>query len=515
MIDPRTPVVVGVGQVNQRAAAGEARSPVQLFADAARLADGEAGGLLASTDTVATVLIGSWRYANASVAVARELRIEPRSTVVSSLGGNSPQLLLNEMAADILAGERDVVLVGGGEVLHGRRVARAAGVELEFERNDDPPYSTVIGTDKAGTNDVENAHRASAPTQLYPLLETALRGRARRTVDEHQHHIGRLWSHFAAVSADNPYAWTQRAYTAAQIITPTPDNRMINFPYTKRMNANVHVDQAAAIIVTSYERARAAGVADDALVFMHSGADANDHWFVSDRAWLGESVAMGLVARAALDAAGIGVDDVARFDLYSCFPSAVQLAMDSMGLPGPDGGDDRPLTVTGGLCFAGGPLNNYPTHGVARMVEMLRADPGSFGLTTGLGWYATKHSCGAWSTRPPRVRFARVDPVAIQAIVDATPSRRCLGAYSGDATVEATAVPVDRDGAPTLGVVVALTDAGDRVWANVADVDAMHSMMADAWENRRVTIRAGASANGEPDRGEPDRGEPNHVESIA
>lgn len=492
MIEPRTPVVVGVGQVNQRVSEGGTHSPVQLFADAARLADAEARGLLAATDTVAAVLIGSWRYADAGAAVSRELGIEPRSTVVSSIGGNSPQLLLNEMGSAILAGERDVVLVGGAEVLHGRRMARRAGTDVAFERTDDPRCTTVIGSDKAGTNGIENAHRATAPTQLYPLLETALRGRAGRTIDDHQQHIGRLWSYFAAASAENPHAWSRVAYTPTEIITPTPDNRMINFPYTKRMNSNVDVDQGAALIVTSYERARAAGIADEALVFLLAGADATDHWFVSEREWLGESVGIGAVVRDALGAAGLGVDDVARFDLYSCFPAAVQLAMDSIGLCGPDRGDERPLTVTGGLCFAGGPLNNYPTHGVARMVELLRADPGSVGVTTGLGWFATKHSCGVWSTTPPRARYVRVDPATTQRKVDATPSRHCHASYSGVATVEATSVPVDRDGNPTLGVIVALTDTGERVWANVLDGDAMRSMMTEAWENRRVTIRAGS-----------------------
>jgi acetyl-CoA C-acetyltransferase len=507
VIEPRTPVVVGVGQVNQRAGRDAVRSPVQLFADAARLAGDEARGLLGSVDTVATVLIGSWRYPDPGAAVARELRIEPRSTVVSSIGGNSPQLLLNEMGSAILAGERDIVLVGGAEVLHGRRKARAAGAEVAFEHTDDPRCATVIGSDRAGTNHIENAHRASAPTQIYPLLETALRGRAGRTIADHQQHIGRLWSHFAAASAANPDAWSRVAYTPEEIITPTTDNRMINFPYTKRMNANVDVDQGAALIITSYERAHAAGIADDALVFLLAGADAHDHWFVSERAWLGESVGIGAVVHDALGAAGLGVDDVARFDLYSCFPSAVQLAMDSIGVVGPDRGDERPLTVTGGLCFAGGPLNNYPTHAVARMVELLRADPGSVGVTTGLGWYATKHSCGVWSTTPPRAGYVRVDPATTQRKVDSTPSRHCHATYSGSATVEATSVPIDREGTATAGVVVALTDAGDRVWANVLDRDAMQSMMTDAWENRRVTIRA-ASASGEPNLVEPNLGEP-------
>jgi acetyl-CoA C-acetyltransferase len=267
------------------------------------------------------------------------------------------------------------------------------------------------------------------------------------------------------------------------------------FPYAKRMNSNVHVDQGAALLLASYKTARSAGVPDDQLVFLHAGADAHDHWWFSERASLAAAPGIGVVVHAALEAAGIGIDDVARFDLYSCFPAAVQLAMGAIGLTGPDGGDSRPLTVTGGLCFAGGPLNNYVTHSIARMVEVLRADPGSFGLTTALGWYATKHSAGVWSTTPPANGFRRVDPATTQAAVDATPARRALAAYEGVATIEATAIPVDRDGSPTIGLVSSLTDAGERVLANVHDRELASAMMHEAWEGRRVTIHAADGTN--------------------
>src|SRR5206468_1855371 len=138
-------------------------------------------------------------------------------------------------------------------------------------------------------------------------------------------------------------------------------------PYTKRMCANIDVDQGAAVLLCSYAAARAAGVPDEQLVFLHAGADASDHWFVTERPALGRSIAIGAAVHDALGAAGLGVDDVARFDLYSCFPSAVELALDSIGIAGPAAGDARPLTVTGGLCFAGGPVNNYSTHGLAAM----------------------------------------------------------------------------------------------------------------------------------------------------
>jgi acetyl-CoA C-acetyltransferase len=497
MIDPRTPVLAGVGQCEQRLPPNEAASPIDLFARAAREADADAGGgLLARADTVATVAIVSWPYPDPSRLAAQALGIEPRHTVVSTTGGNSPQMLLNELAARIQRGECDVALVGGAETIHTRwRARREPRTDIGWPVDDGPACRDVIGIEEPGTDQWEMAHQLVAPTNVYPLFETALRAEAGRTVAEHQQAVGALWSRFAEVSAGNPHAWSRQAFTADEIATASPDNRMVVFPYTKRMCANIDVDQGAAVLLCSYEAARAAGVADDRLVFLHAGADAHDHWWVSTRASLARSVAIGVIVRAALDACGLGIDDIARFDLYSCFPSAVQMAMQSIGIAGPLGGDARPLTVTGGLGFAGGPVNNYPTHAVAAMAEQLRADPGSVGLTTALGWYVTKHSVGVWSTRPPERGYARVDVSSTQSAVDAQPARVAAGAYSGSVDVEATAVVMQRDGSPASAVLAGLAPDGRRVLAITDEPDAMLSMTEKPWEGTRVSVRTDDTNN--------------------
>jgi acetyl-CoA C-acetyltransferase len=236
-------------------------------------------------------------------------------------------------------------------------------------------------------------------------------------------------------------------------------------------------------------------VPDDRLVFPLAGADAHDHFFFSERESLAASPGIAAAGRAALEAAGIGVDDVARFDLYSCFPSAVEIALDALGLPGPDRGDPRPLTVTGGLAFAGGPANNYPTHAIAAMVDACRRDPGSVGMVSALGWYVTKHSIGVYSTTPPENGFELVDPARVQEQVDALPGRQTAGAYEGSATVEATAVVVERDGTPSVAIVSTLTPDGRRALANTRDQDAMQDMTEKAWEGRTVKLRTDGTVN--------------------
>ncbi|MCU1426801.1 MAG: acetyl-CoA acetyltransferase [Actinomycetia bacterium] len=488
MLDPRTPVIVGVGQLSQRSVPAAARSPIDLLEDVARVAGDDAGyGLFKRVDTVAVVQIVSWPYPNAAAFVARRLGLEPRSTVMSTVGGNSPQLLLNEMGQRILEGRADVVLLGGAEAMHTRwRARREPRTHLDWETGDDEPCRDVIGDDRPGVSDYELAHGAAAPTLVYPLFETALRAAAGRDIATHQQAVSELWSTFAAVAADNPNAWSRTAYTPEQIRTVTPENRMVAFPYPKLMCSNIDVDQSAALLLCSYGTARAAGVADDRLVFLHAGADGHDHWFVTERDTLHDSPGIGTVVRDALDAAGVGIDDCARFDFYSCFPSAVQLAQRALNLKAPSEGGDRPLTVTGGLGFAGGPVNNYPTHAIARMVELLRADPGSFALTTALGWYATKHSAGIWSTTPPRERFVRVPHETTQARIDALPRRAVAGMLDGAMTIEATSVAVERDGTPSSAIVAGLTGDGRRGLATTRDTGVMTSMMSEAWEGRTI-----------------------------
>ena len=416
-----------------------------------------------------------------------------RRTVTSTVGGNSPQLLVNTLAPRIEAGDADVVLLGGGECVYTRwRARREPKAWLAWPRSEDPPCADVIGDDRPGSSDDELAHGAAAPTSVYPLFETAIRARAGRTVEEHQQAVGELWAPFSTVAASNPHAWTRHAWTPEEIRTPSPDNRVVTFPYLKRMCANIDVDQAAALLLCSYETARAAGVPEDRLVFPRGGADGHDHYFVSERDRLDTSPALGLVADAALHAGDTERDAVARFDLYSCFPSAVEVARSALGL---DGHDDRPLTVTGGLAFAGGPANNYPTHAIAAMVDACRADPGSLGLVTAVGWYLTKHSAGCYSTTPPSDAFRRVDPRHVQRRVDGGPRRTPAGAYTGPATVEATSVLVERDGTPSLAILSTLTPDGRRALANSRDGDAQTDMTRVPWEGRSVTLRTDATIN--------------------
>jgi len=500
-LSPRTPVIVGVGQTLQRSDdLSTVHEPIDLLADAARAAERDAGAtrsLVDALDTIAVVQMVSWDYPDPGSLLGRRLdAAHVRRTMTSTTGGNSPQLLVNTVAAEIAGGRCDAVLIGGAECVHSRwRARRDPKVWFDWTVDEAPRCVEVVGDDRPGSSAYEDANAANAPTMVYPLLETALRHAAGRDIESHQRFVSELWSTFAAVAAQNPAAWSRDAWSPEEIRTVGPDNRMVTFPYTKRMCANIDTDQAAAIIVCAYETAVDLGVPSDRMVFPLAGADAHDHYFFSERDRLDRSPAVRAASTAALDAVGIGLDDVARFDLYSCFPSAVQITMGSLGLVGPAGGDARPLTVTGGLGFAGGPANNYATHSIARMVEELRADPGSIGFVHALGWYMTKHSVGVYSTTPPTGSFASVDSRALQVEIDALPRRDPAGAYARSATIEATAVAMDRDGSCSYAIVSLLAPDGRRVLAATRDADTMTSMTRETWEGRTVAVTTDGTVN--------------------
>ena len=375
-------------------------------------------------------------------------------------------MLVNRLGAAILAGEHDVVLVGGVECMYSRRRARRIDPKawLDWTQADDPPCPNVVGDARPGIEPVRDGPPRARADAGVPAVRDRDPPRRRATPSTRTSaRSASLWSHLAAVAARNPYAWSPTAYTPDEIREPSADNRMACFPYTKRMCANLDVDQAAAFVLCSYEAAVAAGVAPDRMVFPHAGADAHDHYFVTERASLGASTAIGIAGRAALDAAGLALDDVARFDLYSCFPSAVQLALASLGLAGtdrrrrPPDHRDRRAAVRG---RPGQQLRRPLDRGDGRGL------PAGSGLASGSSPRSagTPPSTASASTRrePPPAGFRAVDPAETQRAVDAGPRREPAGLVDGDGTVEATSVAFDRDGTPTIGILSVLLPDGRR-----------------------------------------------------
>ncbi len=490
-LDPRTPVLIGYGQVNHRDDIDPGKrsiEPVDLMAAAARQAAD--ARVIEAVDSVRVVNILSARYRDPGLLLGQRIGAGDFTTLYSPIGGNVPQSLVNQACLDIARGSARLVLLAGAETWRTRTGLRAQGGKLAWTVQDDSvPMAELTGEDVPMAGDVQTRIGLALPAYVYPLFEQALRIANGESVDHHLTRVGELWARFNAVAVGNPHAWIRTPVTAEEITRPGPRNRMISWPYTKLMNSNNMVDQGAALVLTSAEQATRLGVPADRWVFPHAGTDAHDTFAVAERDELHRSAAIRIAGARVLELAGLRIDDIDYVDLYSCFPSAVQVAAAELGLACDDGA--RPLTVTGGLTFAGGPWNNYVMHAIATMAELLVANPGRRGLITANGGYLTKHSFGVYSTTPP-TEFRWEDS---QTAVDREPTRKAAVGWEGVGTVESWTTPFDREGQPEKAFVAVRTPDGARALAVITDAAATQVSVREDLAGAEVAVTADGTAS--------------------
>jgi acetyl-CoA C-acetyltransferase len=453
--------------------------PVDLIAGALRRAAEDAGmtdAILAAADAIWTVQMLSWRYTNPAALVARRVGASPRDTGMSPMGGNEPQVLVNQACRAIAAGELDVVLIGGAEAWRSRQAT--GGKELGWTPlgEGQPEPARLTGEEAPLNHPAEMARQILMPTQVYPLFEQAFRHARGRSIENHMRTVSEMWARFSEVAASNPHAWIQKAMTAEEIRTPSATNRWISWPYTKVMNSNNAVEQGAGLVVMSAGKAESLGIPRDRWVFPWAASEAHDTYAVSHRIDLASSPAIRTAGRTLFSLAGVGVDDVAHVDLYSCFPSAVEVAAHELGLSTVS--PSRGLTVTGGLAFAGGPWNNYVSHSIAAMLGVLREDPGSVGLVSANGGYLTKHALTLYSTEPPADGFRWA---SVQDEVDALGSREVDEQPDGSGEIESWVVMHDRENQPERALAAVIMDGSDRrAWADSRHTDTLGELMTGA-----------------------------------
>ena len=510
MIDPRTPILVGAGQLTDTdGKPSSERSRVAFSAEAAKAALADTGASIGAdalgrkVDALAVMEFFSdisprfaspyGRSSNPPKSVANRLGAAPRQLLYSHSGGNMPQYLVNRFAEEISRGETELALICGAELLRSTQNARRAGMKIDWNEDPGGGEPTRVGDSRFGFSEEEARHELRAAIHFYPLLENAIRGGLKRDVDSHMKAMGRLFERLAAVAKANPLATRREGYSAEALSTISDDNRWICFPYPRLMNANAIIDQAAAVLVTSVEKAREWGIPQDRWVFLHGCADGTDTWVVSERNKLDASPAIRGCARIALDMAGKKVADIDAFDLYSCFPSAVEVAMKEISIPEDD---KRPISVTGGLPFFGGPGNNYVTHSIAEMLNVVRRKPGSFGMVTANGNYLTKHSAGLYSTEPTKGSWKRQDPKKFQAELDAGPKRKVDTKPTGTGTIETYCVTYGKE-APERGYILGRLDtSGDRFVAMTPDEPAIVAdMLTKEQLGRKVTLSESGGRN--------------------
>nr|WP_246325690.1 acetyl-CoA acetyltransferase [Actinomycetospora corticicola] len=490
-------------------------SPVELGAEAARRALADTGAdpaaVAARVDLVAAVrqfeasapgavapLGGS---DNVPRSIASRVGAEPRVAVLAVVGGQTPQSLVTEASGRIAAGEIDVALLVGAEAM-----STARHLLTKVAEDERPDWSEQVGgqLDDRGLGletfivPEQVEHDVLAPVVQYALFEHARRGRLRLDREAYRRDMAELFAPFTEVAAKHPHAAAPTVRGVDELATPSGDNRPITDPYLRFLVSRDQVNQGAAVVLAATDVARELGIPSDGgarWVHLHGHADLVEPP-VLDRADLGASPAAATAVRRALDQAGIGPDDLATIDLYSCFPIAVRVVTDALGLTADD---PRGLTVTGGLPFFGGPGNDYSMHAIADTVTALRARPGTYGLVGANGGAIHKYSAGVYSTRP--APWQDGDDAAAQAEVDATHASGAPGKVArvdGAATVETYTVEYGRDGRPYGAVVVGRThDDGRRFLARVAPDDAasLEALATTDPLGRTVTVTSGEQGN--------------------
>lgn len=478
--DPATPVIVGAGQFINRVDEGaDPLAPTDLVLEAIGRAEADSGAstaLAKLAQVVAVVRMISWRYSDPGRIIADRLGATDSRTWYPPMGGNTPQMMLNRICSQITEGQLDVALLCGGEAWNTRTNAKRAGTRPEWDEQD-PSLVPDWGSEETFTlgHPAEHARGIAAPVQSYPLFETAimhetLTKHPERGVRDQIDLVGEMWSGFSSVAAENPYAWNRTELSGSEITTATASNRYVGWPYTKRMVSNPDVDMASALVVTSAGAAESAGVPRDRWIFPWSGTDGTD-LVMSERESFVRSPSVGIAGRRALELAGLTLDQVEHLDVYSCFPSAVQLFCKEFGIDPLS----RPLTVYGGLAFGGGPWNNPVGHALATMVDRLRESGDAFGLVTANGGNVDKHAFGVLGSTPPPAGFRYERP---QTEIDSAATRRSvLEEYRGPATVETWTVMHDRSNEPERYLGSCLTPEGDRTWVASSDADLMATAM--------------------------------------
>src|SRR4051795_9094481 len=463
--EDRIPVIVGVGEIVDRPKEITAGlEPLDLLEQALKRAEADSGGkLLGELGSLDVVNFLSWRYRDPEKLLAEKLGAKPAHCYYGPVGGESPIRYIHEAAKRIARGECSVAAVCGAEAQSTATKAERTGEKLSWT-----PFA----------HDVEDSKRGAAfqkplavklgvfrPVTVYPFYEAASSAHWGQTPQEAMAESGVLWSRYSDAAAQNPNAWLKRRYAPDEITTPTADNRLIAWPYNKLMVANPSVNMGGALLLTSLTKARAAGIAEDKLVYPLGGASAEEprDYLLRDQFY--ESHPQNAVLKAAMDLAGGDGKKFDAIELYSCFPCVPKMARRTLGL----GADVKP-TVTGGLTFFGAPLNTYMTHAACAMVRKLRSG-GKLGLLYGQGGFVTKHHALVLSREAPKQALKQDTSVQAEADRNKRKVPDFVTEACGKGKVEAFTVIYRGNGEVEHGVAMLRTEHDARALARVPASD--------------------------------------------
>jgi acetyl-CoA C-acetyltransferase len=462
------PILISASQYTHQKTKDERLNPLKLMIKSAKEALNipNVSKLKELIDAMYMVNINSWSYKDAPGELSEILGINPTEKTYLSDGGNTPQMLVNRAAKRIHKGVRKCILIVGGEASYSVYQSKKEKRDLSWPKKEEPDY--MEGEIWHGTNKFENNYKLIIPPYSYALFETAYRETVGLSLQEHRMKMGKLFENFSEVAANNPYAWTQKSYSTKEIITPSPNNRNVCYPYTKRMCSNMFVDQSAAVLITSEDLAKKLEIPKKRWVYLRGASDFQNIFDITRRPKLATSPAARFGSEVALKQAGLMLDEIDLFDIYSCFPSIVEIISDEIGIKKDD---TRDLTITGGLPFFGGPWSNYSLHAIATAVNIIQKDPEITIMIIANGGYNTKQSFGIYGTNPPLKGFDENDTKEIQSRILDKVLPEPVKKANGICKILGYTLIYNRDGTRKYGIALGAMENKRHTLANLKGTD--------------------------------------------
>jgi len=462
MKNETTPVIIGAAQFKNSKEASERLAPLKLMEKASQLALKDTGtaDIKDFIDAVYVSHMFSWSYRDAPGDLINLLGITPKQKYYMVWGGQIPQRMLNRSAISIAKQEIRASLMTGAEAFYSFNLAKYGDTSLNWPKRRNPRH--IEEFEQLEANHFESRHYFGRAPEVYALIETSLRRSLGRSIDQHNQSMGKLLERLSKVASGNPYAWKQDHYSAEEIITPNNDNRIICHPYTKSMIAYHYVDQSAAVIMTNERIATDLGIDKKNWVYPMGGVDLRNIKYISNRPRLYDSPAIREGSRLVLKQAGLTIEDIDAFDIYSCFPCMVEIAQKEIGIPQ---NDPRELTITGGLPFFGGPLHNYSMHAIVTAVQLIREKPELKIMVTANGGYNSAHSIGIYGKSPPVINWGQIDKNKIQDMIEAESLGEPMEKPEGLMTIDGYTIMYNRKGEHERVLLIGLLENGRRTIA--------------------------------------------------
>ncbi|HQQ73678.1 MAG TPA: hypothetical protein PK031_00845 [Pseudomonadales bacterium] len=479
------PLLAGCSAIQQREIdISKSREAVGLMIDAVIAAAKNSGNedILKHVQRI-YVPRGMWSYSDPARLIANAINAPQAKTVLADFG-ILQQTLIGDACQRIANGDIECAIIAGGEAKF-RQLQATIQQKIASETMQDTKPDEVMEPDADLFLDAETQAGLMMPVGFYAIIESALRFARGESVGENRDRIARRYQRFSEIAATNPQAWKRDVLTVEQIRDVAGKNRMLAFPYTKAHNSEWNVDQASALILCSEKLADQLGITQEKRLYPLVSSESNHMTCLSQREQLHRSPGAEMALQTALEYASLKKTDIDLLDLYSCFPAAVQVYADALGVD-----DVHDLTVTGGMASAGGPLNNYVLQATCRMMDLLRESQRQKksvvnGLISSVSGVISKQAYGLWSTHKPVKPFALIDVSdEVEVISQTLP---VLDHYHGTAIIAGYTVLYISD-TPSRAIAIADTPAGERVVVYSEEKAVLEQMLIDEMCGSRIAI---------------------------